>query len=120
MQTRKFFIKMLVRSASVLNVRTSDFEDMGYNLKRDGWFNSFTNVKNQSMREYGVPWRGAQKKRLEILSIIFSAFTDNDDIFMDWQCSLGLFFISLFFDVLLSFLLAPFPIHFLTFSHFVV
>jgi hypothetical protein len=33
LQTRKFFIKVLVRNKSILNVRTSDFEDMSYNLK---------------------------------------------------------------------------------------
>ena len=62
LQTRKFFITVLVRNGSFLNVRTSDFEDMGYNLKRDGWLNSFTDLKNQSMRDDGVPWRGAREK----------------------------------------------------------
>jgi hypothetical protein len=62
LQTCKFFIKVLVRNESFLNVRTSDFEDMGYNLKRDGWLNSFTDLKNQSMRDDGVPWRGAREK----------------------------------------------------------
>src|SRR5450631_1644576 len=116
LQTRKFFIKVLVRNESVLHVRTSDFEDMGYNLKRDGWLNSFADAKNQSMREDGVPWRGAREKRPEFFSILFSALTDKDDIIMDWQCGLGWFFFSLFlmtlfFIVLLSFLLVPFSIH---------
>jgi hypothetical protein len=62
LQTRKFFNKVLVRNASFLNVRTSDFEDMGYNLKQDGWLNNFTDLKNQSMRDDGVPWRGAREK----------------------------------------------------------
>src|SRR5450631_1309456 len=100
---------------------------MSYNLKRDGWLNSFADAKNQSMREDGVPWRGAREKRPEFFSIIFSALTDKDDIIMDWQCSLGLFFFSLFlmtffFIVLFSFLLVPFSIHYLiiTFSHFVL
>jgi hypothetical protein len=44
LQTRKFFIKVVVRNESFLNVRTSDFEDMGYNLKRHGWLNNFTNL----------------------------------------------------------------------------
>ena len=41
---------------------------------------------------------------------------------MDWECGVGLFFISLFVDVLISFVLVIFSIHFLllTFSHFVV
>jgi hypothetical protein len=34
-----------------LNVRISAFEDMGYNFKRDGSFNSFKDAKNQLMRE---------------------------------------------------------------------
>ena len=69
-----------MRNESVLNVRTSDFEDMDYNLKRDDWLNNFTDVKNQSIREDGVRWRGARKKRPEFLSIIFSALIDKDDI----------------------------------------
>jgi hypothetical protein len=64
-QTRKFFIKVLVRNESILNVRTSDFEDMGYNLKRDGWLNNFADLKNQSVRDDGVLWRGACEKRPE-------------------------------------------------------
>ena len=75
---------MLVRNEYVLNVRTSDFKNMGYNLKRDGWLNSFTNVKNQSMRDDGVPWRGARKKRPDFFSILFPALTDKDDIILDW------------------------------------
>ena len=62
-----------MRNEYVLNVRTSDFKDTSYNLKRDGWLNSFVNAKNQSMREDGVPWRGAREKRPEFFSIIFSA-----------------------------------------------
>ena len=70
---------------------------MGYNLKRDGWLNSFTDVKNQSVRDDGVPWRGAREKRPEFFSMFFSALTDKDDILLDWQCGVGLFFTSLFF-----------------------
>jgi hypothetical protein len=44
-----------VRNKSVLNVRTSDFEDIGYNLKKNGWFNSFMDLKIQCMRDDGVP-----------------------------------------------------------------
>ena len=116
-----------MRNESILNVRTSDFEDMGYNLKRDGWLNNFTDGKNQSMREDGMPWRGAREKCPEFLSIIFFALTDKDNIILDWQYGVGsffvsLFFMSLFFDVLISFVLVPFPIHFfiLTYLHFVV
>jgi len=72
-----------VLNESVLNVRTSDFKDIGYNLKRDGWLNNFTNVKNQSMRNDKVPSRGAREKRPEFFSIFSSAFTDNDDIILD-------------------------------------
>ena len=126
MQTRKFFIKVLVRNRSVLNVQTSNFEDMGYNLKRDGWLNNFTDVKNQSVREDGVPWRGARGKHPEFFSILFSALTDKDDILLDWQCGIGLFFTSLFFISLFFtfyFLWISFvAIHFLilTYSYFVV
>ena len=81
---------------SVLNVRTLDFKDMEYNLKINGWLNSFTDVKNQSMRYNGVPWRGAREKRPELFSIFFSALTDKDDIVLDWQCGVDSFFISLF------------------------
>ena len=119
--------KVLARNESVLNVRTSDFEDMSYNLKRDGWLNNFTDVKNQSMRDNGVPWRCAREKRPEFFSIIFSALTDKDDIVLDWQCGVGSFFISLFLmylfsDVLNSLVFVSFPIHFLiiTFSHLFV
>ena len=41
-----FFIKVLMCNESMLNVETLDFENMGYNLKRDGWLNNFTNVNN--------------------------------------------------------------------------
>ena len=78
----------------VLNVRTSDFEDMRNNLKRDGWLNNFTDAKNQSMREDGVLWRGAREKCPEFFSIILSALTEKNEIIMDWQCDIGLFFIS--------------------------
>ena len=118
---------MLVRNEFVLNVGNSDFEDMGYNLKRDGWLNSFADSKNQSMREDWVAWRGARENRPEFFSIFFSALTDKDDIIVDLQCGLGWFFFSLFlmilfFIVLLIFLLVLFPIHsfMLTFSHFVL
>jgi hypothetical protein len=71
---------------------------MGYSLKRDGWMNTFIDVNNQSMRGDGVPWRGAREKRSEFFSIFFSALTDKDDIIMDWQCGVGVFFTSLFSD----------------------
>jgi len=86
LQTRKFFIKVLVRKDSVLKVRSMEFEKMDYNLKRDGWLNSFIDEENQLMREDGVPWRGAREKRHEFFSILFSALTDENDIVMDWQC----------------------------------
>lgn len=89
---------MIVRNESVLNVRTPEVEDMGYSLKRDGWLNSFVDAKNQSMRGDGMPWRGAREKRSEFFSILFSALTDKDDIIMDWQCGVGVFFTSLFSD----------------------
>ena len=85
---------MFVRNEYVLNVRTSDFEDMSNNLNRDGWLNNFTDAKNQLMKEDGVLWRGAREKHLEFFSIIFSALTDKDDIIMGWQYDVGLFFIS--------------------------
>lgn len=109
-----------MRNEYVLDVRTSNFEDMGYNIKRDGWLNNFTNEKNQSMREDGVPWRGAREKPPDFFSIIFSALMDKDDTIMYWQCGIGLFFISLFFNILSSFILVLFPIHFyiLIFLHF--
>jgi hypothetical protein len=113
---------VLVRNESVLNVRTSDLEDMGYNLKRDGWLNNFTNVKIQSMRDDRVPWRGARKIRPEFFSIIFFNLTDKDDIILDWQYGIGLFFTSLFFYVLIFFVFGPFCIHFFipVYSHFFV
>ena len=64
---------------------------MGYNLKRDGYLNNFVDANNQSMREDGVPWRGAREKRADFYSILFSALTDKDDIIMDWQCGVGMF-----------------------------
>ena len=91
-QTRKFFIKVLVRNQSILNVRTSTSEDKGYNLKRDGWITSFTDVKNQSMRDDGVPWRSTRENRPDFFNTLFAALTDNDDIILDWQCGVRLFF----------------------------
>lgn len=85
-----------MRNEFVLNVRTSDLENMCYNLKNDGWFNNFTNVKNQLMREDGVPWKGVRKKRPEFFPIMFFALMNKDDIIMDWQCGIGLFLMSLF------------------------
>ena len=116
-----------MRNESVLNVWTSDFEDMRYNLKRDGWLNNFTDVKNQSMRDNGVPWRSAHEKRRKFFSILLSALTDKDDIVFDWQCGVGSLFISMFLmylfsDVLILFVFVSFPIHFLiiTFPHLFV
>jgi hypothetical protein len=96
-QTCKYFIKVLVRNKSVLNVRTSDFEDIDYNLKRDGWLTNFTDLKNQFIRDDGVLWRGARKKRPEFFSIIFSALMNKDNIILDWQCGVSLFFTFIFF-----------------------
>ena len=99
---------------------------MGYNLKRDGWLNSFVDAKNQSMREDGVPWRGAREKRPDFFSILFSALTDKDDIILDWQCGVGMISdflsISYFFILFLCFLLVSFSFrsHFLTFAHFII
>ena len=59
-QTRKFFIKVLVCNQSVLVVRSSELQ--GYNLKRNGWLNSFVDANNESMRDDGMPWRGAVRK----------------------------------------------------------
>jgi hypothetical protein len=124
-QTRKFFIKVLVRNRSVSNVRTSDFMDLGYNLKRDGWLNSFTDLKNQSVRVDGVAWRGAREKRPDFFSILFTALTDKDDIIFDWQCGVGSFFLSKFSHFFLfgfsDFICNRFLIHFpmLIPSHFV-
>ena len=116
LQTCKVFIKVFVCNDSVLNVRTTNFEDMGYNLKRDGWLNCFIDVKNQSMRGDEVPWRGAHEKRPEFFSVIFSTLTDKD-----WQCGVGLFFtslffISLFFMFLFLLLLVHFPFIYLSSS----
>ena len=88
---------------------------MGYNLKRDVWLNSFVDDQNQCVREDGVPWRDAREKRPEFFSILFSALTDKDDIVMDWQCSVGMFLISLFFILVFfpcffSFYLSHFPL----------
>ena len=85
-----------MHNESVLNVCTSGFGGMGYNLKKDGWLNSFIYVKNQSMQGDGVPWRGAHEKHPEFFSIIFSALADKDDILLDWQCGIGSFLYSLF------------------------
>ena len=100
---------------------------MGYNLKRDGWLNNFVDAKNQSIMKDGLPWRGAREKRPEFFSILFSRLMDKDNIIMDWQCDIGMSFISLFFlslfsNVSVSFVLVPFPIHsrILTFAHLVV
>jgi hypothetical protein len=94
---------------------------MGYNLKRDGWLNSFVDVQNQAVRENGVPWRGAREKRPEFFSILFFALSDKDDIVMDWQCGLGMFLMSLFF-ILVFFLVSFFStcliFHLFRFPHF--
>ena len=87
---------MFVCNVYFFNVRTSKFQDMGYNLKKDGWLNNFVDAKNQSMREDGVLWRGASEKRLDFISIICFALMDKDDIVMDWQCGVGMFFIFMF------------------------
>ena len=97
MQTRKFFIKVLVRNQSILNVRSSTSEDKGYSLKRDGWLTSFTDLNNQSMWDDGVPWRGAREERPDFFNTLFAALTDKDDIIMDWQCGVGLYLMCSFF-----------------------
>ena len=48
-----------MRNDSILNVHTTNFEEMGYNLMRGGWLSKFTEEKNHAMREDGVSWRGA-------------------------------------------------------------
>ena len=113
-----------MRNEFVLNVCTFNFEDMSYNLKRDGWLNNFVDAKNQSMREDEVPWRGAREKCPEFFSIFLFVLTDKDDIIMNWQCGVGMFIISLLFfslfsNILLSFVIVSLSIHshFLTFAH---
>jgi hypothetical protein len=108
---------VLIRNEYVLNVRTSEFEDMGYSLKRDGWLNNFVDVKNQSLRGDGVPWRGAREKRSEFFSIFFSALTDKDDIIMDWQCGVGVFFIFLFVDFSFVLLFTFFIFHLFSYPY---
>ena len=105
--------------------RTS--RSMGYNLRRDGWLNNFVDVKNQSMRGNGVPWKCAHEKRPEFFSFLLSALTDKNNIVFDWQCGVGSFFISLFLmylfiDDLISIVLVSFAIDFfiITFSHLFV
>ena len=44
-----------MHNESILNVRTLYFEDMSYNLKRDGWLNNFIDEKNQARKEDRVP-----------------------------------------------------------------
>lgn len=78
-----------MRNESILNVRTSNFGDIGYNLKRGGWLNNYTDEKNQAMKEVGVPWIGACEECHEFFPIIFFAITDKDDIIMNWQCGVG-------------------------------
>jgi hypothetical protein len=93
---------------------------MGYNPKRDGWLNNFVDVQNQSVREDGVPWRGAREKRPEFFSILFSALSNKDDIVMDWQCGMGMFLISLFFILvffLVSFLSSCLIFHLFPYPH---
>ena len=75
-----------MRNVSVLNIRTLDFKDIGYNLKRDGWFNSFADTKNRLMSKDGAPWRGACEKHHVFFFIILAAFIDKNDVIMDWQC----------------------------------
>ena len=120
LQTRKFFIKVLVRNESILNFHTSDLEDNVYNLKRDGWLNSFTDAKNQTMRADGVPWRGPREKGPDFFNVLFSALTVKDDIIFDWQCGVGSFFnflflMSLFF--LFHFICALFITHWFSFPN---
>ena len=74
---------------------------MGYNLKRDGCLNSFVDAKNQSIREDGVPRRGAREKGPNSFSILFSALTDKEDNVMDWQCGVGMVFILLILILIL-------------------
>ena len=94
-----FFIKVFMQNDSVLDVRTTDFEEMGYNLKKDDWLNNFTEDKDQATKEDGMPLRGACEKRHEFFSILFSTLTEKDDIVMDWQCGVGLFIIFVCFGV---------------------
>ena len=72
-----------MRNQSILNVCTSTSEDKGYNMKRDGWITSFTVVKNHSIQDDGVPWRGAREKRPDFFNMFFAALMDNDDIILD-------------------------------------
>jgi hypothetical protein len=76
---------------------------MGYNLLRYGWLNNFVDAKNQSMWEDRVPWRGAPGKCPDFFSILFSTAMDKDNIIMDWQCGVGMFFISLFLILIFLF-----------------
>ena len=72
-----------MRNQSILNVCTSTSEVKSYNIKRDVWITSFTVVKNQSIRDDGVPWRGAREKRPDFFKMFFAALMDNDDIILD-------------------------------------
>jgi hypothetical protein len=64
-------------------------QEYGYNLQRDGWLNAFTDEKSQTMRNDGVPWRGACGKHHVFFSIVLATPTKKNDVIMDWQCSVG-------------------------------
>jgi hypothetical protein len=51
-------------------------QEYGYNLHRDGWLNTFTDEKSQTMRSDGVPWRGAREKHPVFFSILLATLTD--------------------------------------------
>jgi len=75
-------------------VRDEAVREYGYNLQRDGWLNAFTEDESQTMRDDGVPWRGAREKHHLFFKILFATLTDKNDIIMDWQCGVGMCFLS--------------------------
>jgi hypothetical protein len=103
---------------SVLNVWTSNFEDIGYNLKIDGWLNNFTDVKNQSMRDDRLHWRGTREKHPEFFSYLFPLSRTRTTL--SWIGNVALvrssppyFSCLCFLLILISFVFGQFPIHFL-------
>ena len=65
------------------------WSDMEYLLKKDGMLSNFTNDNNQ-LKKGDVPWRGTCEKHSKFSEIIFSTFTNKDNIVMDWQCGTNL------------------------------
>jgi hypothetical protein len=95
-QTKRFFIKVLVPFGTSLTVyEATEFSKLGFSVEKDSLLHNFTDEDTQLLKDGTVAWRGAREKHKEFLSIIIHTLTQRHDIVLDWHAATGFSITSL-------------------------